>query len=1423
MSGLRCEIDVPQALWESLAMAATRSQIQSLPADDQQKLQSWLDALQTSWSQERLSAIVALLPESGDSLRPVALSEIVKADINRQWQSGQEVRLEDYLDTYPELGTTDTVPAELVYAEFEARRQAGHAPDINELAGRFPAQAEILKALVETEAEAPTPLDEKQPRASVETESSRVSTHSELKTPTAVQDLPTEFGRYRVEQKLGQGAMGAVYLARDTELGRKVALKIPMFSQTERPKLVERFYREARAAATLDHQHICTVYDVGEIDGIRFISMAYIEGKPMSAYIHPDKLQSPRQVAQVMRKLASALEEAHTAGIIHRDLKPTNIMFDKKREPIIMDFGLARQVDQDADQSRLTQEGTVIGTPAYMAPEQVKADLEQMGPVTDVYSLGIILYELLTGRLPFEGPIAAVLGQVLTIDAEPPSTINPEVDPGLEVICLRAIAKEISDRYQTMREFAEAFTEWLRSPAAAVGTRRGLRAAVSDTGPGDEAEIFQTAVGETTSPRTLSLPSRPRGTRRKPAAKGWAAIPPAKRWLIGGGAAAFLLLGVIIVIKTQEGTVEIDTQGKPTKVTIAGDNVTVDTAQDEQQENSGVSGASTQQEEEFYASFPVDRIKKLDFCRANRFEGSPSLAPGMLEMFVMGIDPSGPGREDLFVARRNALSEPFRDIVALRFAGSREHEYNPFVSADGLSLFFTSARSGKRDIYVSARSHVRAEFGVAQPLTGANTDQIESRPVVSADGKTLLFLRFTQRGARDAEIFRASLKHDGDRVIASNVTKTNLPTYAHPVVIGNRGSVLFAQTDQQSLRYGMAKLYATWSNAGPANFVNPVEIMSIGNGEWNTLTSFTADARVMFFRSGLDVYSMRLADETAATIRRVLAWKPGDPPPVRESAPKAPTEKPAEAPAKQLAPTVGRTPEEIARRRQEYLEQHLTPLLEGKQEDVSASKYASQFPPKQKTSLARSTRGMEQRFFTKMDCQQAILEAKVKEGKVAHCIGTFDADDRLVRVEAVDQKGGLRIGSLGSAVADYWYDEDGNRIQEVYRDTNRTTPIENNQLVMIARHVYENGNRVETRFYDIKRKPAEDHLGVHRRLYKEGETWLEYRLDGSHRERWLEPLSIGKRINGRVAFHPAFALDGKELYFATETAGAAPPARYTIRRCTWLGDRWSDPEDVMAGGRKLLGMRPALSGDGRLMAFVAWRTRSSGRTNAYPEVPDYIFTCERKDGIWQTPQDPGATINRFDPESGVAIEPVSNDLLLPKNRYEGLLRSKRSGNKWHEPQQLNFDRGSLKRALMSPCFSGRNTSRLYLTTSGKSCFGYADASMSEKNDGRWSRPINLGPPVNSSNPDGDSALSPDGRIMYMERGWRYSGRGWRWNILVTGRTDSEVAIRHMAEIYALGEWDVEGPPAAAPSLEEAKSISDLSVYQAVGNALRKAE
>jgi hypothetical protein len=358
-------------------------------------------------------------------------------------------------------------------------------------------------------------------------------------TPGRDGPLPEQFGRYRILQKLGQGAMGAVYLAHDTQLDRRVALKTPQLAPEEGTQVLERFRREARAAAGLAHPHLCPVYDVGEIDGTPYLSMAYVEGTPLADSARKEPGWPPAEAAALVRQIALALEEAHSHGVIHRDLKPSNIMINRRGEPVVMDFGLARRAG--AADVRLTRTGTVMGTPAYMAPEQVEGDLDRVGPVSDVYALGVILYELLTGRLPFQGSMGKVMSQILTEEPVPPSRLRPGLDPRLEAVCRKAMAKRVEDRYASMAALAEALDGYLRAAP-----------------PADDQA------------------ARPPAPQKRPAAR---PRSPGRRGVWVAAAAAALVaaaLGVVLYVQTDRGTVKIDLRDSDSVVSIDGEVIHID-------------------------------------------------------------------------------------------------------------------------------------------------------------------------------------------------------------------------------------------------------------------------------------------------------------------------------------------------------------------------------------------------------------------------------------------------------------------------------------------------------------------------------------------------------------------------------------------------------------------------------------------------------------------------------------------------------------------------------------------------------------------------------------------------------------------------------------------------------------------------------
>lgn len=269
------------------------------------------------------------------------------------------------------------------------------------------------------------------------------------------------FGRYRFERSLGSGAMATVMLATDTVLGRKVALKVPLIRPEANDRDIQkRFLREAKAAAQLSHPNICQIHDVGVVENSLYISMAYIEGISLKQVIEETEQFEEKEVAQITRSIASAVAEAHHRGILHRDLKPGNIMIDRRGEPVVLDFGLASFYQRNED-SMLTIDGHALGTPSYMSPEQATNEKE-LSPATDIYSLGIIMWELLTGERLYSGETMKILGQIVHGEIPKPSAKRYGLSPDMESICMRALAKKPSDRYASMDQFVQAVEGWLQ-------------------------------------------------------------------------------------------------------------------------------------------------------------------------------------------------------------------------------------------------------------------------------------------------------------------------------------------------------------------------------------------------------------------------------------------------------------------------------------------------------------------------------------------------------------------------------------------------------------------------------------------------------------------------------------------------------------------------------------------------------------------------------------------------------------------------------------------------------------------------------------------------------------------------------------------------------------------------------------------------
>lgn len=364
-------------------------------------------------------------------------------------ESGEEHAAKLVLHEHPDLAADAESAIEIIYAEFLALDASGRMPESNSWLDRYPTHRPRLERLLKLHDFLSADNDQ------ALAEPKETTTLGERVAEQDVADQP--FARYELLNEVGRGGMGIVYRARQRGLGRIVAVKV-LRSIDSHPKVLLRFQQEAETVASLQHPNIVQVIEISLDPGKEFLSMEYLGGGLLEARIQ-EKSWSNHEIAELMQTLAQAVHYAHERGIIHRDLKPANILFTAELTPKIVDFGLAKKID---DELRATVTGGVVGTPCYMSPEQAAGNDAPIGAATDIYSLGVIMYQMLTKRLPFEGKTALeTLRWIVERECEPPSRFVAGVPRDLETICLKCLAKAPADRYLSAQELADDLARFL--------------------------------------------------------------------------------------------------------------------------------------------------------------------------------------------------------------------------------------------------------------------------------------------------------------------------------------------------------------------------------------------------------------------------------------------------------------------------------------------------------------------------------------------------------------------------------------------------------------------------------------------------------------------------------------------------------------------------------------------------------------------------------------------------------------------------------------------------------------------------------------------------------------------------------------------------------------------------------------------------
>jgi len=392
---------------------------------------------------ETIPQLAAMLRGSGQ-LAPEELLELCLIDQSYRWRTPEALRVEDYLALCPVVAEWPELKFELAYGELRSRQQLSGAFPAAEIEARFPEFAQRLHRQLEVGFWLEQGAGARRPAVAFP----RIcSLHRSGR-----------FGPYELGEAIAHGGMGVIFRARDLRLNRIVALKMIRADRITHDADRQRFHNETVTIAQLEHPHIIPIYDVGEEAGVHYFTMKLLKGGDLQQQCRR-YLDDPPAAAQIMAHVADAVHYAHRHGVLHRDVKPSNVLLDEAGKPYVTDFGLARRLD---DRRHLTATGDLLGTPAYLAPEQLTPGQGSLTIAADVYGLGAVLYVLLTGKPPFDDEhLVTLLESMRHREPAPPRRLNPRVDRDLEQICLKALAKRPSDRYFGAQAFAEDLQRYL--------------------------------------------------------------------------------------------------------------------------------------------------------------------------------------------------------------------------------------------------------------------------------------------------------------------------------------------------------------------------------------------------------------------------------------------------------------------------------------------------------------------------------------------------------------------------------------------------------------------------------------------------------------------------------------------------------------------------------------------------------------------------------------------------------------------------------------------------------------------------------------------------------------------------------------------------------------------------------------------------